>query len=605
MNKIISVILCLTFLLGITIGVSGVAVNAATVDVAKTSSNQTNIVDRANYMYNATWVCQQTVSGWSGTFYAGNTYRAPYGQPVYSGRYIGFTSGGAIDDSTIATYLTAANTAGSVFYTGRSHCGGTTAPYWATDCSAFVSWCWGISRTTTYGIPNVATYIGAVSTTNATYSLQLGDALNDYDSHVVLVTGLTYNSSGAITQIEITEQTPPQLKRSYYTPAQLSNKYYSNYSIYRYTGTVPLAPDSAKWVSDGTGYKYQYANGSYASGWTKINGEDYYFGSGNYMFTGWLNDNGKWYYFNPHNGIMQRGWFQVDGIWYYFDSNGVMQTGWVEPESGKWYYLNDDGSRATGWIIPDGITTYYMNPDTGIMATGWTSIDGVWHEFSPWGVYYHNTALDLGDTFTAVITPNSAPDKALSLDGNNVELRTKDNSDDQIWTFEKQSDGSYKIINKSNEWCMDVQDSLTCNGANVQTWQDNGADAQRWVITKEDGNEGYTLRPVNAINNGKVMDVINAETADGTNIVLSGANGGSNQQFTFNIIGSHIIGDADCDTEVSIADVTYIQEYVAGIITEEVNVLADVNGNGKIDIRDATYIQMYLAKVIDKFPCES
>ena len=54
------------------------------------NENQLNMVARADYMYDSTWVCQQTVEGWNGTFYAGNTYHIPYGQPIYSGKYVGF-----------------------------------------------------------------------------------------------------------------------------------------------------------------------------------------------------------------------------------------------------------------------------------------------------------------------------------------------------------------------------------------------------------------------------------------------------------------------------------------------------------------------------------
>ena len=114
----------------------------APVHAATTSQN--NIVARADYMYGLTWTCQQTVSGWRGnyTFTKGNTYHVPYGQPIDSGKYIGF--GVSIDD-----FLKAANTKGSVFYTTRSAYGSAKSVYYANDCSAFVSWCWGIDRKTT------------------------------------------------------------------------------------------------------------------------------------------------------------------------------------------------------------------------------------------------------------------------------------------------------------------------------------------------------------------------------------------------------------------------------------------------------------------------
>ena len=180
-------------------------------------------------------------------FNAGTSYRIPYGQPINSGYYIGY--GVSVDE-----FVTAAKTAGSVFYTSRStyYDGGSSSVYFATDCSAFVSWCWGVSRKTTYSIPQVSIYIGMATASNA-YSLQLGDCLNSNDvGHVVLVTDLVYSGS-TLTKIETTEQTPPQLKRTTYTPSQLGAKYGTYYGIYRYYGTVPAAPSSSGTSSDVVG----------------------------------------------------------------------------------------------------------------------------------------------------------------------------------------------------------------------------------------------------------------------------------------------------------------------------------------------------------------
>ena len=205
--------------------------------VEAATASQNNIVARADYLYDMTWVCQKTVAGWRGQYYyyAGNTYRIPYGQPVHAGRYIGYYV--SVDD-----FMASTKNASSIFYRSRSNCSGMDSVYYATDCSAFVSWCWGISRQTTATIPYYSTYMGMANLTNV-YNLKLGDCLNsNYIGHVVLVTDLKYNSNGVLTQIEITEQTPPQLKRSYYTPSQLANKYGGYYGIYRYYGNVPAAP---------------------------------------------------------------------------------------------------------------------------------------------------------------------------------------------------------------------------------------------------------------------------------------------------------------------------------------------------------------------------
>ena len=249
-RRIISFILCLVMVFSMMPALFSNPVKAAT-------TSQNNIVARADYFYNLTWTAQSTVYGWkyNYTFYAGNTYRVPYGQPINSGAYVGYYV-------SIDNFLKAVNTAGSVFYTSRSTYGSTSSVYYATDCSAFVSWCWGVSRMTTYSIPQISTYIGMATASNA-YSLQLGDCLNSNDvGHVVLVTDLKYSGS-TLTSIEITEQTPPQMKRSYYTPSELGAKYGTYYGIYRYYGTVPAAPDGS--TNDDTGSSSSGSTGSTGS----------------------------------------------------------------------------------------------------------------------------------------------------------------------------------------------------------------------------------------------------------------------------------------------------------------------------------------------------
>ena len=266
-KRLLSLLLCFVMVLGM---VSG-AVPAGRVRVHAATVSQQNIVDRANYLYNATWVCQKNVNGWRDTytFMKGNTYHIPYGQPVYAGAYVGF--GVSVD-----AYLEAAANPNSVFYTSRSNYAGKTSTYYATDCSAFVSWSWGVNRQTTATIPNISTYLGMANTTNIP-KLQLGDCLNSNSAgHVVLVTGLSYNASGALTQIEITEQTPPQLKRSYFTPSSLANYYGAKYGIYRYTGSVPEAPgsSSAGKTSFGVEISAKLKNWVFNADYYKANHED-------------------------------------------------------------------------------------------------------------------------------------------------------------------------------------------------------------------------------------------------------------------------------------------------------------------------------------------
>ncbi|MGN1112412.1 MAG: dockerin type I repeat-containing protein, partial [Acutalibacteraceae bacterium] len=65
----------------------------------------------------------------------------------------------------------------------------------------------------------------------------------------------------------------------------------------------------------------------------------------------------------------------------------------------------------------------------------------------------------------------------------------------------------------------------------------------------------------------------------------------------------YMLGDVDCNGEISIADSTQVQKIIAYLIepTSESSALADVNADNLVNILDATLIQMYCAGIIDSF----
>ncbi len=229
MKKATQKYLCLMIALILMIGsasVIPVSASAATV-------SQKNIVSRADWLYDTTWTAKKDVTGWRYTFSKDGTYHIPYSQPVYTNGYIGY--GISVDG-----FLSAADDISSKLYTDSSTYN-RTSTYYGMDCSSFVSLCWGVNRQTTYSLPNISSKIGTLS--SYIDSAQIGDALNyrdENEQHVILITDLTY-TDGKVSGIEITEQTPPQIKRTNYTRAALLNRY-GYYIIYRYKGTVPEPP---------------------------------------------------------------------------------------------------------------------------------------------------------------------------------------------------------------------------------------------------------------------------------------------------------------------------------------------------------------------------
>jgi glucan-binding YG repeat protein len=171
----------------------------------------------------------------------------------------------------------------------------------------------------------------------------------------------------------------------------------SRNGVYRgkweYHGMVPwldYSADRDHWEQDSTGWWYEYADGSYAIGWTKIDGNWYYFSANGYMYTGWLFDEKYqgWYFLDPTSGVMQTGWVYSGGYYYYMDSSGKMLEGWQKINE-DWYYLNTtdqwpQGAMFTGWHEIDGQQYYFSEADyssLGKMVTGWFHDGYHWYYF--------------------------------------------------------------------------------------------------------------------------------------------------------------------------------------------------------------------------------
>ena len=119
-----------------------------------------------------------------------------------------------------------------------------------------------------------------------------------------------------------------------------------------------------------------------ATGWTEIDGSNYYFDEKGVMLTGWLKTSSTWYYFLS-NGKEATGWQKIDGKWYYFGtsySNAANRDAYVKID-GTYYYFDENGVMYTGWLEHDGSWNYYLS--NGKQATGWQQINSKWYYFDP------------------------------------------------------------------------------------------------------------------------------------------------------------------------------------------------------------------------------
>ena len=106
---------------------------------------------------------------------------------------------------------------------------------------------------------------------------------------------------------------------------------------------------------------------------------------------------------------------------------------------------------------------------------------------------------------------------------------------------------------------------------------------------------------VATVNNSGIVTGISAGTATIT-VTATGNNNYNEASKTFTVLvkNSHVLGDANCDGVISIADATTLQKYLANIVdfNDEQLAVADTNGDGSVSIADATQIQKYLAQLI-------
>lgn len=137
--------------------------------------------------------------------------------------------------------------------------------------------------------------------------------------------------------------------------------------------------------------------------------------------------------------------------------------------------------------------------------------------------------VDLGDDFTAYIMISSR-NKVISASdtGDNVVSKADTKSSSQRWRFIKNSDGTYRISNKLNGKCLDVYGAKSASKTNVQVYEPNTSDAQKWYIYRAEYGQ-YWLRP--KCSKSCVLDLDGYNQADNANIQIYTFNASSAQGF--------------------------------------------------------------------------
>ena len=115
----------------------------------------------------------------------------------------------------------------------------------------------------------------------------------------------------------------------------------------------------------------------------------------------------------------------------------------------------------------------------------------------------------------------------------NIQLSDCNNSDKQQFIIKQLDNNYYSIVSKNNHLYIDVDGAKTNNGTNVQLYYNNDNDAQKWSFSyideKEIENGIYTI--ATDLNNNQMVDVDNAKSFENTNVQLWQNNGNNAQKW--------------------------------------------------------------------------
>ena len=129
-----------------------------------------------------------------------------------------------------------------------------------------------------------------------------------------------------------------------------------------------------------------------------------------------------------------------------------------------------------------------------------------------------------------------------TANGTNVQLYQSNRSDAQKWSVKQLEDGTYEITTMlDNTKALDVAGGKLVNGTNVQIYDSNGSDSQKWYINDAGGGYYYIVSK----RNGLYVDVAGGKSANGTNIQMYKGNNSNAQKFKFieEIDGSQSLED--------------------------------------------------------------
>lgn len=202
-----------------------------------------------------------------------------------------------------------------------------------------------------------------------------------------------------------------------------------------------------------------------------------------------------------------------------FDSFPTNSRGWQYTSSGKVDGISGNVDGISGNVDMNAFgNKEYVNGGSSNDLQAAIDVRKMTAVTIPNGNYYINVRSKVA---SSVDIPGGS-----AADSTAIQLYSGNGSKAQQFTFTRQSDGSYEIVNVNSGKALDVRNGVAENNAIVQQYSRNNSQAQRWFI--RDSGAGYYLQ--SALGNW-VLDLSGGNTANGAAIRLYTPNGTASQLF--------------------------------------------------------------------------
>lgn len=113
----------------------------------------------------------------------------------------------------------------------------------------------------------------------------------------------------------------------------------------------------------------------------------------------------------------------------------------------------------------------------------------------------------------------------------NVQIYDSNMTNAQRWQVSHDENGYVTLTNVASGKVLDIASGQCAPGTNVAQYEANGSRAQKWIVTKNEGQNDYRIS--SALCPDLVLDVSGAGTANSTNVQVYSANGSDAQTFNF------------------------------------------------------------------------